>query len=123
MQREGKVHGSVGRVGAWALAGGGPRQGGQNDPNRAWILLKPTGKHGPAWTGAKIAEAFGVGVRTVERPRRLLVIEWFEAALIQEPLPDRQYRKLDGTQEAELLRLAWSQPPNARAVDHATADR
>jgi|SRR5436190_10421507 len=83
---------------------------------RAWILLKADeGEHGPGWPDAKIAEAFEVGVRTVERTRRLLVTEGFEAVLVRKPSPNRQYRKLDGAQEAELVRLACSKPPAGRA--------
>lgn len=84
--------------------------------NRAFILLKADeGEHGPGWTDAKVAEAFDVGVRTVERTRRLLVVEGFEAVLARKPSPNRQYRKLDGAQEAELVRLACSKPPKGRA--------
>ena len=62
--------------------------------NRALILLKADeGEFGPAWTDAKIADAFGVGVRTVERTRRLLVVEGFEAVLARSscsrPVQDR----------------------------------
>lgn len=84
--------------------------------NRALILLKADeGEHGPGWTDAKIAEAFDVGVRTVERTRRLLVTEGFEAVLARKPSPNRQYRKLDGVQEAALVKLACSTPPAGRA--------
>jgi transposase len=84
--------------------------------NRAHILLKADeGESGPGWTDAKIAEAFEVGVRTVERTRRLLVVEGFEAVLARKPSPNRQYRKLDGAQEAELVKLACSKPPTGRA--------
>jgi hypothetical protein len=84
--------------------------------NRALVLLKADeGEHGPGWTDAKIAEAFDVGVRTVERTRRLLVVEGFEAVLARKPSPNRQYRKLDGVQEAELVKLACSKPPKGRA--------
>jgi transposase len=84
--------------------------------NRALILLKADeGEHGPRWPDMKIAEAFDVGVRTVERTRRLLVIEGFEAVLVRKPSPNRQYRKLDGVQEAELVKLACSKPPTGRA--------
>lgn len=83
---------------------------------RALILLKADeGEHGPAWADTKIAEAFDVGVRTVERTRRLLVVEGFEAVLARKPSPNRQYRKLDGVQEAELVKLACSKPPKGRA--------
>jgi hypothetical protein len=84
--------------------------------NRALILLKADeGEHGPAWADTKIADAFDVGVRTVERTRRLLVVEGFEAVLARKPSPNRQYRKLDGVQEAELVKLACSKPPRGRA--------
>jgi len=84
--------------------------------NRALILLKAdAGEHGPGWPDAKIAEAFDVGVRTVERTRRLLVTEGFEAVLARKPSPNRQYRKLDGAQEAALVKVACSRPPAGRA--------
>jgi transposase len=84
--------------------------------NRALILLKADeGSDGPAWPDAKIAEAFDVGLRTVERARRQLVTEGFEAVLARKPSRDRQYRKLDGVQEARLVKLACSKPPTGRA--------
>ena len=83
--------------------------------NRALILLKADESDGgPAWPDAQIADAFDVGVRTVERTRRLLVTEGFEAVLARKPSPNRQYRKLDGAQEAELVKLACSKPPAGR---------
>ena len=84
--------------------------------NRALILLKADeGEHGPGWPDTKVADAFGVGVRTVERTRRQLVTEGFEAVLARKPSPNRQYRKLDGAQEAALVKLACSAPPKGRA--------
>ena len=84
--------------------------------HRALILRKADeGGRGPGWPDAKIAEAFDVGTRPVERTRRLLVTEGFEAVLVRKPSPNRQYRKLDGAQEAELVKLACSQPPSGRA--------
>ena len=84
--------------------------------SRALILLKAgEGEYGPGWTDAKIADAFDVGVRTIERTRRLLVVEGFEAVLARKPSSDRQYRKLDGVQEAELVKLAGPKPPKGRA--------
>ena len=84
--------------------------------NPALILWKADeGEHGPRWADAKIAEAFDVGVRTVERTRRMLVTEGFQAVLIRQPSTNRQDRKLDGAQEAELVRLACSKPPAGRA--------
>lgn len=83
--------------------------------NRAMILLKADeGDGGPAWPDTKIADAFELGVRTVERTRRLLVVEGLEAVLARKPSPNRQYRKLDGVQEAELVKLVCSKPPAGR---------
>lgn len=46
----------------------------------AEILLKADeGEHGPAWKDEKIAEAFEIGVRTVERVRQRLVEEGMDA--------------------------------------------
>jgi transposase len=90
-------------------------QGSKTIRNRALILLKADeGEHGPGWTDTKIAEAFDVGVRTVERTRQLLVTEGFEAVLARKPSANRQYRKLDGAPEAALVKLACSKPPAGR---------
>lgn len=83
---------------------------------RAAILLRADeAEGGLAWPDAKIAEALQVGLRTVERTRRQLVEEGLEATLVRVPSPNRQYRKLDGAQEAQLVRLACSPPPPGRA--------
>jgi transposase len=83
--------------------------------NRAMILLKADeGEQGPAWPDVQIAEAFDIGVRTVERTRQGLVENGFEAVLSRKPSPNRQYRKLDGVQEAQLVKLACSTPPAGR---------
>ena len=48
----------------------------------AEILLKADeGEGGPGWKDAQIAEAFDVGLRTVERVRQRLVEDGLEAAL------------------------------------------
>jgi transposase len=84
--------------------------------NRALLLLKADeGEPGPGWPHAKIAEAFDVGVPTVERTRRLLVTEGCEAVRARKPAPNRPDRKWDGAQEAELVRRACSKPPAGRA--------
>ena len=55
-------------------------QGSSEKVKRAQILLKADAD-GPGWTDAKIAEAHGCSVRTVENLRERLVTEGFEAAL------------------------------------------
>jgi transposase len=80
---------------------------------RALILLKAD-VDGPAWTDEQIAELAQVGLSTVHRVRQRCVEEGLEAALQRKPSPQRQYRKLDGVQEAKLVALACSDPPAGR---------
>lgn len=81
--------------------------------NRAWVLLKADAD-GPNWSDPEIAEAFGVGLSTVHRVRQAFVEEGLEAALYRKKATDRQYRKLDGAQEARLIAVACSKPPAGR---------
>ena len=62
----------------------------------------------------EIAGELRTGVRTVERTRRRFVEEGLEAVLAERPRPGAE-RKLDGRQEARLLALACSEPPDGRA--------
>jgi hypothetical protein len=74
------------------------------------------GPEGAGWTDEHVAEAVGVGDATIERLRRRFVEDGFEAALTHYKGSDRVYRtKLDGLQEAHLITLACSQPPDGRA--------
>ena len=69
---------------------------------------------GPAWPDAQIAEACEVSRPTVERVRRAFVTTGLEAALHRRR-PQRVYqRKLDGAQEAQLIALACSAPPDGQ---------
>jgi transposase len=79
------------------------------------LLLADQDDGGPAWDDARIAEALGCGVRTVERVRQRLVERGFEAALAHKPQdqPSRP-RKLDGRAEAHLVALACSAPPDGK---------
>jgi transposase len=61
-----------------------------------------------------IAQALRVGTATVERLRKRFVEEGLEAALGERPRPGG-HRKLDGKQEAFLIALACSTPPEGRA--------
>jgi hypothetical protein len=82
---------------------------------RARILLKANhGEGGPGWTDAAIAGALEVAPSTVFRVRQQYVREGLEAALARK-VPDRVYeRTLDGVQEAQLVLLACSAPPDGR---------
>jgi transposase len=83
---------------------------------RARVFLKADeGPQGPAWADTAIAEAFEISVSKVQRLRRRLVEEGLAAALVRHPSPQARPRKLDGAQEAQLVKLACSAPPAGRA--------
>jgi putative transposase len=76
---------------------------------RAHILLQAAA----GGMDVAIAAALHVGIATVERVRKRFVEEGLEAALHERPRPGGQ-RKLDGKQEAFLIALACSTPPEGR---------
>lgn len=82
----------------------------------ARILLKANqGEGGPGWTDAAITGALEVGLTTVARVRQAYATAGLDAALTHKA-PDREYvRTLDGAQEARLVALACSTPPEGRA--------
>lgn len=83
---------------------------------RARILLKADVRQGePAWTDAAIAQAVETSESTVHRVRQAFVEESLDAALYRKKPTGRQYRKLDGAQEARLIALACSAAPEGRA--------
>jgi transposase len=61
----------------------------------------------------EIALAMNSAVTTVERARKRFVEEGLEAALSERPRPGAA-RKLDGRQEAYLVALACSDPPEGK---------
>lgn len=84
-------------------------KGSSQKVRRANMLLKADAD-GPAWTDARIAEAFGCRRQTVENLRERLVTEGFEPALngqARQPRP----KVLDGTQEAKIIALRLGPPP------------
>jgi transposase len=62
---------------------------------------------------------------SVHRVRQAFVEEGLAAALERRKPTGRQYRKLDGAQEARLIALACSEPPEGRVhwTLHLLADR
>jgi transposase len=83
---------------------------------RAHILLKADqGCDGPGRSDAHIAAALDVSVSTVHRTRQDYVELGLEAALQRKRPTGRQYRKLDGAQEAKLVAIACGPPPQGRA--------
>src|SRR3954452_14677143 len=78
------------------------------------LLQADASEGGPNWTDTRIAEAVRVSVRTIERVRQRVVEDGLEAALLPKPSPRVYARKLDGEQEAKLVALACSEPPEGR---------
>lgn len=83
----------------------------------AHILLKADqGQHGPAWGDEKISDAFDVTIQTVERIRKQLVEEGFDAVLSRRRYTQKKSRKkIDGDVEARLVALSCSEPPEGYA--------
>jgi transposase len=82
---------------------------------RANILLKSDADGPDAWSDPRIAEAYGTTRMTVMRVRQQFAREGLDATLHRKRPTGRQYRKLDGKQEAQLATLACSQAPEGRA--------
>jgi transposase len=81
----------------------------------ARILLKAdVGADTHPWTDAAIAGALDTTASTVHRVRQAFVEGGLEAALSRKRPTGRQYRKLDGAQEAQLISVACSAPPEGR---------
>jgi hypothetical protein len=84
---------------------------------RARILLKADiSEAGEGWSDSRIAEALDTSVPTVERARRQLVEEGFEAALTRKYNPkSARPRIFDGAAEAKLIALTCGPAPAGRA--------
>ena len=80
---------------------------------RARILLKADqGEHGPSWSDEKISDALDVTVQTIERVRKQLVQEGFNAVLSRRQYTQKVSRKkIDGNVEAHLIALSCNEPP------------
>jgi Homeodomain-like domain len=78
---------------------------------RAQVLLKAD-VHGPGWTDAKIADAYGCRTKTVENIRERFVTQGFEVTLDGQPRCEPPRRKLlDGEQEAKIIAMRLGSPP------------
>lgn len=82
---------------------------------KARILLKADeSDKGPGWTDVMICDTLDVSLATVFRVRKAFVEEGIDDSLNRKRPQGRQYRKLDGEQEARLVALACSTPPEGR---------
>ena len=83
--------------------------------SHARILLLADSSAGQGHTDEDIVTALGIGLRTVERVRKRLVTEGFQAALDHKPQPPRPDKiKVKGDLEQKLIQLACSDPPQGR---------
>ncbi len=82
---------------------------------RANILLLSDADGPDAWSDDDIAERLETSRMTVQRVRQQFAAEGFDATLHRKKPTGRQYRKLDGKQEAQLIVLACSKAPEGHA--------
>ena len=82
---------------------------------RAQILLKADAGGPGGWSDTQIGKTLGCTFMTVRRVRQQFVSEGLDATLHRKRPTGRQYRKLDGKQEAQLVAIACSTAPAGRA--------
>lgn len=82
---------------------------------RAAILLHSDADGPDGWTDEEIADHLGTSRMTVQRVRQQFAAEGLDATLHRKKPTGRQYRKLDGGQEARLVALACSTTPDGHA--------
>jgi len=83
--------------------------------HHARVLLKADqGPAGPGWKDADIAAAFDCTIKSVERLRKRLVEQGFEASLEHGNRGAYRAKKLDGVAEAHLIATACSSAPEGR---------
>jgi transposase len=81
---------------------------------RARILLKADAD-ADACPDDQIASALHTSLATVARVRKKFVRQGLDKAIQRRPPTGRQYRKLDGAQEARLAAVACTPPPEGQA--------
>jgi transposase len=82
---------------------------------RASILLRADADGPDAWADEEIAEHLETTRMTVMRVRQQFAAEGLDATLHRKRPTGRQYRKLDGQQEAQLVALACTTAPEGHA--------
>jgi hypothetical protein len=84
---------------------------------KARILLKAdTSETGEGWSDSRIAEALDTSIANIERTRRQLVEEGFEAVLTRKYNPNSaRPRIFDGVAEAKLIALTCGRAPAGHA--------
>jgi hypothetical protein len=86
-------------------------KGSSQQVRRAQMLLKADAD-GPAWTDARIAEAFDSRIRTVEKLRERFVTDGFSQTLHGKQREEPATPKLlSGNQEAKVIAMRLGPPP------------
>jgi transposase len=78
------------------------------------LLQADAAPSGPAWTDEQIRSALGASLSTIARVRRAFAMRGLDAALHRRPAQHVRRRTLDGEQEAHLIALACTTPPEGR---------
>jgi hypothetical protein len=83
---------------------------------RARILLKADqSTDGPSWSDEEISNALDVTVQSIERIRKQLIEEGFDAVLSRREYKQKVSRKkIDGDVEAHLIAICCGEPPLGR---------
>jgi len=82
----------------------------------ARILLKADqGPYGPGWSDAQIQEALDISTGTVGRVRKRCAQSGVQEAILPQQAQRVRRRRLDGSQEAYLIALVCSAPPEGAA--------
>jgi transposase len=84
--------------------------------NHARILLKAdTNQEDGGWTDEAISQALDISVATIERVRQRFVETSLERAFSRAEQQRRKPHRLDGEQEAHLIAITCSKPPEGYA--------
>ena len=78
------------------------------------LLLADTNRSGGGWKDQDISEALNISRATIERVRQRLVESGLEEALSRKTQKNRQRSRLNGEQEAHLIALTCSSPPDGQ---------
>ncbi len=78
------------------------------------LLLADTNREGGGWRDVDISQTLSISVATIERVRQRLVEEGLAAALGRKTARQPRQRRLDGKQEAYLIALTCSSPPEGQ---------
>jgi transposase len=82
---------------------------------RAEVLLLTDAGGPDGLPDEEVAEQLGTSRMTVQRVRHQFAAEGLDATLHRKKPTGRQYRKLDGKQEAQLVAMACSKAPDGHA--------